>query len=190
MSTNNKEHCILIAGFGGQGVVLAGNVLAYAALEVGKNLLATVSYGAEMRGGTAKANITISDQEIDSPIIENANIAMIMNAPSFVKYIPTLQNGSIVIMNSSMIDPELAARKDLEYIGVDATNMAIKMGNIKVANIIMLGALISRTKILDDDAIIKGMGRAFRKDKKGLFYINKNAYEQGRDMKLQSLNIT
>jgi 2-oxoglutarate ferredoxin oxidoreductase subunit gamma len=175
------EKNILIAGFGGQGVVMAGNVLAYAAVEAGKNLLATVSYGAEMRGGTARANLTISDNEIDSPIIDVPNLAMIMNAPSFVKYIDVIEKGSSVILNSSMIDDELIESKDgsLDLVRVDATNYAIKMGNIKVANIIMLGVLVRHTGILDKDSIKHGMERAFRKNKKALIYINDEAFELG-----------
>jgi 2-oxoglutarate ferredoxin oxidoreductase subunit gamma len=176
-----NEKNILIAGFGGQGVVVAGNVLAYAAVEAGKNLLATVSYGAEMRGGTARANISISDDQIDSPIIDEPNIAMIMNAPSFVKYIDIVKKGSLVIVNSSMIDDELINTKkdDINLIKVDATNQAIKMGNIKVANIIMLGVLIRKTEMLDKDSMVKGLARAFRKDKKGLYYINIEAFDTG-----------
>lgn len=182
----STEKNVLIAGFGGQGVVMAGNVLAYAAVEAGKNLLATVSYGAEMRGGTARVNITISDEEIDSPIVEVPNVAMIMNAPSFAKYIGTLEPGSHVIVNSSMIDDELIKSKDgdLKITKVDATNHAIKMGNIKVANIIMLGVLVKTTGIIDRDSIINGLQRAFRKDKKGLYYINVQAFELGYSTKL------
>lgn len=175
------EKNILIAGFGGQGVVMAGNVLAYAAVEAGKNLLATVSYGAEMRGGTARANITISDSEIDSPIIDVPNLAMIMNAPSFVKYIDCIEKGSTVIINSSMIDDDLIESKNgnLNLIKVDATNHAIKMGNLKVANIIMLGVLIRETGILDIASVKLGLERAFRKTKKALIYINQEAFELG-----------
>lgn len=175
------EKNILIAGFGGQGVVMAGNVLAYACVEAGKNLLATVSYGAEMRGGTARANITISDDDIDSVIIDQPNLAMIMNAPSFVKYLDTIKPGSMVIVNSSMVDDDLIKQSNgkIDIVKVDATNEAIKMGNIKVANIIMLGVMIKKTGILDKPAILKGMHRAFRKGKKALYYINEQAFELG-----------
>jgi 2-oxoglutarate ferredoxin oxidoreductase subunit gamma len=81
----DNETNIMIAGFGGQGVILAGNVLAYACIDAGKNVCAMASYGAEVRGGTAKAIISISDEEIDSPIITQPNLAIIMNAPSFIK---------------------------------------------------------------------------------------------------------
>lgn len=175
------EKNVLIAGFGGQGVVMAGNVLAYAAVEAGKNLLATVSYGAEMRGGTARANITISDNEIDSPIIDVPNLAMIMNAPSFVRYSDIIEPGSTAIINSSMIDDDLIKTHevDLELVKVDATNNAIQMGNLKVANIIMLGVLVRKTEILDKDSILLGLQRAFRKGKKALYYINEQAFELG-----------
>jgi len=178
------ETNILIAGFGGQGIIMVGNVLAYACLEAGKNLLAMVSYGAEMRGGTAKAIISISDEEIDSPIIDMPNLAIIMNAPSLVAYLDTIEPGSIAIINSSMIDNELVTRSDLDIVPVDATNLAIKMGNIKVANIVMLGVLMQKTQMLQKQHVLKGMKRAFYKGKKGLYYINEDAFELGLGLEL------
>ena len=179
---DNKERNILIAGFGGQGIVLVGNVLAYACIEAGKNVLAMASYGAEVRGGTAKGIIAISDDEIDSPIIDVANLALIMNTPSYVKYIETVEKGSIVVVNSSMIDDELTNRRDFDIVKVDATNMAIKMGNIRVANLIMLGALIKKTASLAPESIFSGMRRVFSKGKKGLYYINESAFKMGFDL--------
>ena len=180
--TENRETNILIAGFGGQGIVLVGNVLAYACIEAGKNVLAMASYGAEVRGGTAKGIIAISDEEIDSPIIDIANLAMIMNTPSYVKYIDTVEKGSIVVVNSSMIDDELTDRRDFDIVKVDATNMAIKMGNIRVANLIMLGVLIKKTASLEPESIFGGMRRVFSKNKRGLYYINESAFRMGFDL--------
>ncbi len=178
----NSEINMLIAGFGGQGVILAGNVLAYACIDAGKNVCAMASYGAEVRGGTAKALISISENEIDSPIIERPNLAMIMNAPSFIKYADTLIPGSPVLVNSSMIDLSKVPKKNLDIVGIDATNFAIRMGNIKVANIIMLGAMIKKTRILEPQAVVNGMKRAFYKGKKGLYYINESAFTMGYDL--------
>ena len=178
------ERNILIAGFGGQGIVMVGNVLAYACLEAGKNLLAMASYGAEMRGGTAKAIISIADDEIDSPIIDTPNLAIIMNAPSVVAYLDIIQAGSVVLINSSMIDRDLVTRDDLDVVPVDATNLAIKMGNIKVANIIMLGVLMQKTGMLEKQHVLKGMKRAFYKRKKHLYYINEDAFELGLNLEL------
>jgi 2-oxoglutarate ferredoxin oxidoreductase subunit gamma len=178
----DKETNILIAGFGGQGVILVGNVLAYACIDAGKNVCAMASYGAEVRGGTAKALISIADHQIDSPIIENPNLAIIMNAPSLIKYIDIIQPGSPVIINSSMIDTTRAGKNNLDFVGIDATNLAIKMGNIKVANVIMLGAMIKKTGILKPQSVINGMKRAFYKSKKGLYYINESAFRTGYEM--------
>lgn len=178
----DKETNILIAGFGGQGVILAGNVLAYACIDAGKNVCAMASYGAEVRGGTAKAIITISDYQIDSPIIENPNLAIIMNAPSFVKYIDIIRPDSPVIVNSSLIDLTKIKNNNVDIVGVDATNLAIKMGNIKVANIILLGAMIRKTGILEPKSVISGMQRSFYKGKKGLYYINESAFRTGYEL--------
>ncbi len=178
----DKETNILIAGFGGQGVILAGNVLAYACIDAGKNVCAMASYGAEVRGGTAKALISIADHQIDSPIIERPNLAIIMNAPSFIKYIDTLLPGSPVIVNSSLIDLKKIKENNLDIVGIDATNLAIRMGNIKVANIIMLGAMIKKTHILEPQSVTNGMKRAFYKGKRGLYYINESAFKMGYDL--------
>ena len=178
----DNETSILIAGFGGQGVILAGNVLAYACIDAGKNVCSMASYGAEVRGGTAKGVISISDHEIDSPIIEQTNLAIIMNAPSFMKYADTIRPGSPTIINSSMIDLRKVKNSKLDIVGVDATNLAIKMGNIKVANIIMLGTMIKKTGILKPQSVFNGMKRAFSKGKRGLYYINEIAFRAGYDL--------
>ena len=172
----------MIAGFGGQGIVLVGNVLAYACIEGGKNVLAMASYGAEVRGGTAKGIIAISDDQIDSPIINVANLALIMNTPSYVKYIETIEEGSTVVVNSSMIDDELTSKAGFDIVKVDATNMAIRMGNIRVANLIMLGVLIKKTEILEPEFIFSGMKRVFSKGKMGLYYLNESAFKMGFDL--------
>lgn len=185
IKTKSLDRNVLLAGFGGQGIITAGNVLAYACLEAGLNLLATASYGAEMRGGTARAMILISDEEIDSPIIEQSNLAIIMNAPSTVEYLDTIQSGSPVFLNSSMIDDELVTRSDLDIVMVDATNLAIGMGNIRVANIIMLGAVIQKTGIISEAYILKGLKRAFSKSKRGLYYINESAFKLGLNLELE-----
>jgi 2-oxoglutarate ferredoxin oxidoreductase subunit gamma len=105
-----------------------------------------------------------------------------MNAPSFIKYIDTIRPGSAVIINSSIIDVDWAKKGNLDIVGIDATNLAIKMGNIKVANIILLGAMIKKTGILKPQSVINGMKRAFYKGKKGLYYINENAFKTGFDL--------
>jgi 2-oxoglutarate ferredoxin oxidoreductase subunit gamma len=105
-----------------------------------------------------------------------------MNAPSFIKYIDTLQPGSPVIINSSMIDLSRVKKNNLDIVGVDATNLAIKMGNIRVANIIMLGTMIKKTGILKPQSVLNGMKRAFYKGKKGLYYINESAFRMGYDL--------
>jgi 2-oxoglutarate ferredoxin oxidoreductase subunit gamma len=178
----DNETSILIAGFGGQGVILAGNVLAYACIDAGKNVCAMASYGAEVRGGTAKGLISISDHEIDSPVIEQVNLAIIMNGPSFIEYADTIRPGSPTIINSSMLDMSKVKKSNLDIIGVDATNLAIKMGNIKVANIIMLGTMIKKTGILEPQSVFNGMRRAFSKGKRGLYYINEIAFKAGYEL--------
>lgn len=181
-----KEN-IFIAGFGGQGIILAGNVLAYGCIYEGRNILAMVSYGAEMRGGTAKAMISVSDEEIDSPIVDKYDVGVIMNNPSLVKYIDTVKPGGLLLVNSSMVDMNTIKRKDLKIIPVDVTNLAIQMGNIKVANLIMMGVYIQMSTSLSKQSLLKALKKVFSKKKQGLYYINEKAFETGLGLELNML---
>ena len=143
----DKETRIIIAGFGGQGVVLAGMVLAKACVIENKNVTQMVSYGAEMRGGTANSTVVISDEEIASPVVENPNCGIILNQPSLNKFQDKMVEGALVILNSSLIDGEAGGR-GLEVVRIAATEMADGLGNIRVANIVALGAFVKKSGIL------------------------------------------
>ena len=130
---------IIIAGFGGQGIILAGKLLAYSAMIENKEVTHMPSYGAEMRGGTCKCSVIISDEPIASPIVSKSDITLIMNLPSKIKFEPICKNQSKIFINSSLIE-EKAKRDDLAAYYVDATNLAEEAGSVKSANMIMLGA--------------------------------------------------
>ncbi len=172
---------IIIAGFGGQGVVLAGNVLAKTAIEEGKNITAMVSYGVEMRGGTANTTIVISDEEIASPVVDNPTTAIILNQPSLDKFEPLVEKNGLLIINSSLVKREIE-RKDVEVIKIPATDLANELGNTRVANLILLGAFIKKTNILTLDKVLEILPGAFPKHKQDLIEINKKALQKGAEL--------
>ena len=174
----NKETKIVIAGFGGQGVVLAGNILARAAVIENKNVTGMVSYGVEMRGGTANATVVINDDEIASPCIERPNAAMILNQPSLDKFEGSLEPGSIVLLNTTLVDREIG-RDDLVAAKVEATSIAIELGNIRVANIVALGAFVKKTGVVDIESLAKAIEQLFGEKKPALVEINIKALRQG-----------
>ena len=140
------EHKIIIAGFGGQGVVLAGSLLANAALLENKKVAGMISYGAEVRGGTANSSIIISDDEITYPIIDKPNVVIALNQPSLDKYKDNVEKNGFLVINTSLAD-EIES-KDVNVVRIDATNIANELGNIRVANIVAVGALIKKSNIL------------------------------------------
>jgi len=175
------EHQILIAGFGGQGVVLAGNVLAQPALAAGKHVSAMVSYGAEVRGGTATCTVIISDDEIVSPVVDNPASAIILNQPSLDKFENDVVKGGLIILNSSLVDRD-AKRKDIEVIKIPATELANELGNRKIANLVLVGAFIKKTKVLDINKVLEILPQAFPQSKQDLIEINKKALLKGYSM--------
>ena len=174
----SNETRIIIAGFGGQGVVLTGNVIARAAVIEGKNITGMISYGAEMRGGTANSTVIISDEEIASPFVQIPNAAIVMNQPSLDKFEPSIQTGGTIIVNTSMLLHSVG-RKDLEVGSIDATNIARQLGNIRVANIVALGAFIKKTNLLAVKSINKAIKDLFSTKKAELVDINLKAFGMG-----------
>ena len=138
------DHQIVIAGFGGQGLLFSGKVLAYAGLIEGRELSWLPSYGPEMRGGTANCNVILSDVPVGSPIVNTPNVLMVMNNPSLDKYENAVQPGGKIFLDSTLIARKVT-RTDVEAYYVPATKMAMDMGMPTLANMILLGALISKT---------------------------------------------
>ena len=131
---------LIIAGFGGQGVLVIGNLLAYAAMKEGRHVSFLPFYGVEMRGGTADCTIVISSREIGSPVVDHAHSVIAMNQSSLVKFEPRLQSHGLLLINSSLIDSEEASRKDVHLLPVPANEIANENGNAKLANMVALGA--------------------------------------------------
>jgi len=176
---NNSEMKIIIGGFGGQGVVLAGTVLAKAAMSEDKHVTQMVSYGAEMRGGTANSTVVISDAEIASPVIERPDAAILLNQPSLDKFEERIVSGGLAIINSSLVSREVQ-RRDLEVVKIAATEIANRLGNVRVANIVALGAFIEKTNLLKTQSIERSIEELFSEKKAGLVEINKKALAEGK----------
>jgi 2-oxoglutarate ferredoxin oxidoreductase subunit gamma len=133
---------IIIAGFGGQGVLFSGQVVAYTAMDAGKEVTWIPSYGPEMRGGTANCTVVIADEEIGSPLVKNPPLAVALNLPSFDKFEDTLASGGILIVNQSMVDRG-PRREDINVIFVPCNEIAEELGNKKLLNMVAVGALLT-----------------------------------------------
>jgi 2-oxoglutarate ferredoxin oxidoreductase subunit gamma len=172
------QHEIIFAGFGGQGILLIGQMVAYSGMDVGLNVTWLPSYGPEMRGGTASCTVVVSDTPIGSPVVSSPEIAVVMNRPSLDKFGPMVRKGGLLFINSSLVDVR-SGRSDIEEILIPCNDMAAKLGNPRAANIIMLGALIGRTKILSDSAIKGRIKYAFEKKGEDLVKFNYKAFDEG-----------
>jgi 2-oxoglutarate ferredoxin oxidoreductase subunit gamma len=142
-----------MAGFGGQGIMLIGNLFAYAAMEEGRQVTYMPTYGVEMRGGTANCTVVISDTIIGSPIIGHPMSVIAMNRPSLARFGPTVIEGGLVVINESLIPESLADRPDLKQFRVPANDIAQELGNDKMANMIMLGAFLELVKVVGPQSV-------------------------------------
>lgn len=168
---------IIIAGFGGQGVMLLGKLLAYAGMLEGKHVTYFPSYGAEVRGGTANATTIISTDEIPSPVSSSPDVLLAMNSPSCEKFGPRLKKKGLLVANSSLID-NVFKRRGLHIIKIPATSLAHDIGDIRSANMIMLGAYLRQRSSVSLKSVEKSLP-IFLPDKKDLLDINIKALKKG-----------
>jgi 2-oxoglutarate ferredoxin oxidoreductase subunit gamma len=143
----------IIAGFGGQGVMLIGNLLAYAGMHHGLEVTYIPVYGPEMRGGTANCTVVLSDEPIGSPIIHTPQSLIIMNGPSLTKFAPRLVDGGILVLNTSLVPEETADASRVRVIGVPANAIADGIGNTRMANMVALGAYVAATGVVPLDVV-------------------------------------
>lgn len=176
----NQEKQIVIAGFGGQGIVVIGNIIARAAVIEDKHVSGMVCYGAEMRGGTANATVIVSDELIYNPVVTQPDIAIILNNPSLDRFEPQVKEGGCILVNTSMINRS-PRRNDVNVIEVDASRIANEIGNRKVANIVALGAFIEYTQLLSVDSISQGLSDLFSGKNPKLVDINVQALKAGAE---------
>lgn len=152
------ETSFIISGFGGQGVLFAGELLAYAALDAGREVTWIPSYGPEMRGGTAHCTVVVGDEPIGSPLVRRPHHAVVMNLPSLEKYALLVREGGALVVDSTLVEQPIA-RDDLNGIQIPATAMAKRLGYQRVANVVLLGALIGATGILPLAALEEALDR-------------------------------
>jgi 2-oxoglutarate ferredoxin oxidoreductase subunit gamma len=170
----------IVSGFGGQGVLSIGSTLATAAMLEGKYVTFLPSYGVEMRGGTANCTVAVSDEEIASPVASAPEFVVAMNQPSFVRFQGVLQSGGLLCANSSLVDTE-SARSDVEILAVPTSELAEKLGSIKVANMIMLGALVRASSMISYDTMVENLAELLGKGRAKLLELNKRALAVGYD---------
>jgi len=151
MTANGFYEEIIIAGFGGQGIMLTGKLLAQTAMQAGKEVTYMPSYGAEVRGGTANCMVIISERKIACPVVAKPNSLIVMNKASLNKFGPRLKNHGLLIMNSSLIDTEPQLDETIEIISIPADELAVELGSQKSANMVALGAYLQKREQLTAD---------------------------------------
>ena len=171
----------IIAGFGGQGSLLMGKIMAYAGMLEGKEVSWCPSYGPEMRGGTANCHVIIDDEPIGSPIVTSPNILVAMNKPSLDKFENTVSEGGYVFIDTSLIDRK-SEREDVNEICVNATETAHNMGNKSLANMVMLGAVLKKTELFTIDEIEYTMKKSLPENKHKLIEMNIKAVKEGYNL--------
>jgi 2-oxoglutarate ferredoxin oxidoreductase subunit gamma len=169
---------IIISGFGGQGTLFAGQLLAYAAMDSGRQVTWIPSYGPEMRGGKARCTVIVSDEEIGSPLVRRPSAAVVLNIPSMEAFEPAVKPGGVLIVNSSLI-PQRSERGDIRAIYAPATDMAIELGNARLANVICLAALVEATGVVTLDAVRRALSDHLPERHRKLLGLNNEAMNMG-----------
>ncbi len=168
---------VIIAGFGGQGVMFLGKVLAYAGMGSDLELLWIPSYGPEMRGGTANCTVVLSDEEINSPVVDYADAAIALNKPAYDKFAPRVKPGGVLVVNSSLAKPD-NVRTDITIIEIPATDIANELGNTSITNMVCLGALLPSLGLVDYEKVEKTMDKLTKK-RPQLLEVNLTAIKKG-----------
>ncbi|MBI5670250.1 MAG: 2-oxoacid:acceptor oxidoreductase family protein [Chloroflexi bacterium] len=171
----------LFAGFGGQGVMFAGQLLAYAAMEEGLEVTWIPSYGPEMRGGTAHCFVVISDKPIGSPVTRHPKVAVAFNLPSFTKYEPVVAAGGLLAVNASLVEP-ITSRTDITQLRVPATQIADEVGDLRLANVVMLGAVLTAYQALPLDALRRALEKHTPEHRRNLLNLNYQALARGAEL--------
>lgn len=173
------DNCkMILAGFGGQGILFAGKMLVYAAMLKGKKLSWLPSYGPEMRGGTANCHVIIDDDPIGSPIVTHPDVLIAMNKPSLDKFENTVVEGGVIFVDKSLIEREVK-RTDVKTVYVEATGLADKMDAKKLANMVMLGAVLKETGLFTAEEMQETIKKSLPENKRHLAELNMNAVMAG-----------
>ncbi len=173
------ERSVVIAGFGGQGVILAGKILAQAGMTHGLEVTWLPSYGPEMRGGTANCTVVLSDEPVGSPIVDEPSAVIALNLPSLDKFEPTVAAAGVLIVNQSLIG-RAAKRSDIHVYAVPINEIATRVGNPRTVNMVALGAYLKATRVVPLDVVKRVMAEAMRDGgKEKLIAVNEKALDEG-----------
>jgi 2-oxoglutarate ferredoxin oxidoreductase subunit gamma len=174
---------IIIAGFGGQGVLFAGQLMAYAAMDAGWEVTWIPSYGPEMRGGTANCTVIIADEEIGSPLVLNPKAAIVLNLPSLDRYEPLVVPGGVLVANASLVNrPPM--RTDIESVFIPVNEIAEEIGNRRLLNMVALGALLAKLPVLSLEEIEKALENHLPERHRKFLEVNKQALRRGAEFAL------
>lgn len=172
------------AGSGGQGVLMMGYILSVSAMRDGKHVTYLPSYGAEVRGGTANCTVSVSDEEIASPVASSPDFAVVLNKPSMVRYQDLIKSGGVIVLNSSLIDSD-PTRTDIEIVKIPANKIALELGSERTLNMIMLGAFVAKTGITSQDSILKGLSEVLEGKKREILDLNREGLSRGAEYILE-----
>jgi len=173
-----KDERIIVAGFGGQGVMMIGKLLAHAGMIEERNVSWLPSYGPEMRGGTANCHVIISDDIIGAPVVTEATCVMAMNLPSLEKFEARVKPGGLLLINSSLI-PVHSNRQDVRAFEIPVNDIANAQGSLKVANVVMLGAYLALADVVNEGTLVGVIEEMLGKTKRHLLDINMKALHEG-----------
>jgi 2-oxoglutarate ferredoxin oxidoreductase subunit gamma len=172
------EHRIVAAGFGGQGILMIGKLLAHAGMMDGRHVTWLPSYGPEMRGGTANCSVIVSGEVIGAPIVSEATCVIAMNLPSFERFAPLVLPGGLLLSNSSLV-PKRSRPSGVLLHEIPATEIAQRQGSPKVANVVMLGACVALSGAVRKESVVAAIEDVLGKSKRHLLAINLGALEEG-----------
>jgi len=173
---------IILAGFGGQGIMLMGKLISYAGMKEGKEVSWMPSYGPEMRGGTANCTVIVSDKLIPSPMTTQPDSIIVMNLPSFDKFLPQVKSGGTVFLNSTLIEEDVK-RDDIKVIKIPANEIANQLGNSKIANMVMLGSYIEVKDVIKLKTVKNSLESVLSARNQDLIDLNIKALEKGKEYK-------
>lgn len=169
---------IIISGFGGQGSLFAGQLLAYAAMAQDLHVTWIPSYGPEMRGGKARCTVVVADRPIGSPLVRRPSAAIVLNIPSMEAFEPAVKPGGVLVVNSSMV-PDKSERDDVRVVYAPASDLATELGNVRTANVLCLGALMEPLDIMPLEAIEEALEEHLPQRHRDLLELNKQALRKG-----------
>lgn len=171
---------VIMSGFGGQGIISAGILLAYAGMTEGKYVTFFPAYGAEMRGGTANCSVVVSSEEIASPVVAYPDTLIVMNEPSLTRFAPSIRKGGLLLINSSLVSAK-PKREDLKVLYIQANEIAEKLGTTKIANMVMIGAYSKISRAISFEGLKGSLKKVFPRAKQEIIDLDAEALKKGME---------